>query len=213
MATPHADVDLGRTAQTYSMDKVGNFNNYYNNGMVDTREAQRRQSDHPAPTGVAMSYDDNGNLIDNSLTFKAVYDFRNRLVQVTRQDDTLQAAYSYDGLNRRIRKTTYDADGETVLSDVRYIYDGSRVIEERDLTNYNQLVARYAYGTQYVDELVRTYRDFNADGEFTGTNETLCYLQDRLFNVVALTDVYGRPRARFLRTLRPFHLPPDFRRR
>ena len=52
-------------------------------------------------------------------------------------------------------------------------------------------MARYVYGTQYVDELVRTYRDFNADGEFTDTNETLCYLQDRLYNVVALTDVFG----------------------
>ena len=142
--------------------------------------------------GATPVYDANGNLTDNGLTFKAVYDFRNRLVEVKRQDNTLQAAYSYDGLNRRIRKITYGTDGTTVLSDVRYIHDGSwRVIEERDHADSDRLVARYVYGTQYIDEPLRMYRDTNGDEQFADLNENFYYLQDRLFNVVALTDTDG----------------------
>ena len=37
----------------------------------------------------------------------------------------MPAASRPDGLNRRIRKITYGTDGTTVLSDVRYIHDGS----------------------------------------------------------------------------------------
>ncbi len=101
------------------------------------------------------------------------------------------AHYRYDGLGRRIRKITYDAN-EDEVSDTRYLYDGWRCIEERDENDSDELRARYIYGALYIDEPLRMYRDTNEDGAFTDEGDVnVYYLQDRLFNVVALTDTDG----------------------
>lgn len=96
-----------------------------------------------------------------------------------------------DGLNRRIRKIVYDAN-EAEVSDTRFLYDGWRCVEERDINDSQELRARYACGGLYVDEVLREYRDTNSDGAFDNANDVNVYcLQDRLFNVVALTDTEG----------------------
>jgi len=114
----------------------------------------------------------------------------NRLVEV-KDGANVVAHYRYDGLGRRIRKITYDAN-EDEVSDTRYLYDGWRCIEERDENDSDELRARYIYGALYIDEPLRMYRDTNEDGAFTDEGDVnVYYLQDRLFNVVALTDTDG----------------------
>jgi len=147
-----------------------------------------------------VGYDDNGNMnkapVPSDMAnhhYVCTYDFRNRLVKVETDGQTPKkvAEYFYDGLNRRIRKITYDAN-EDEVSDTRYLYDGWRCIEERDVNDSSELRARYVYGGLYVDEPVRMYRDTNDNGDFTDEGDTnVYYLQDRLFNVAALTDTDG----------------------
>ena len=184
------DGTVGQT--TYTLDAMGNWDKFYNDGADDDR-SHNDVNEITARTAGNPSHDNTGNLTDDGVNYKYVYDFRNRLVQAKRRgNNSLKAAYSYDGLNRRIRKIVYDADGSTELSDTRYLYDGRQCIEERDENDSQELRARYIYGILYIDEPVRMYRDTNSDGDFADVGDyNLYYLQDRLYNVVALTDTAG----------------------
>ena len=182
--------------QTYSLDAMGNFNSFYNNGTVDQRTHNTSNEIITRLLGGTAknpSYDAAGNMIDDGEQYKFVYDFRNRLISVTTRDTTPKKVldFAYDGLDRRIRKVSYATDGVTVVCDVRFLYDGQRIIEKRDHGNSDFLLARYVYGTQYIDEPIRMYRDSNLDGSFADPNDNFYFLQDRLFNVVALTDPDG----------------------
>ena len=186
--------------QTYSLDAMGNFVKLYDNGTVDQRT---HNTSNEIITrllgGVAKNptFDPAGDMTFDGENYNLGYDFRHRLVQVKRQDDTLFVAFSYDALNRRIRKTTYAANGTTVLCDERFLYDGSRIIEKRDDAT-GVVMNRWVYGIQYVDEPIRVYRDSNLNGDFTDPNENFYFLQDRLFNVVALTDTDGQVQERMV---------------
>jgi len=178
------------------LDKVGNWDYFDNDGTADDRSHNLANEITARTVGGQSknpSHDNTGNLTDDGENYKYVYDLRNRLVQVKRRgDDSLKAAYSYDGYNRRIRKIVYEGDGETEDSDTRYLYSGWRCIEERDENDSQELRARYVYGGLYIDEPVRMYRDNNGDGDFADAGDVnIYYLQDRLFNVVVLTDTDG----------------------
>ncbi len=182
--------------QTYSLDAMGNFNSFYNNGVVDQRTHNTSNEVITRLLGGTAknpSYDAAGNMTDDGDQYKFVYDFRNRLISVTTRDATPKKVldFAYDGLDRRIRKISYATDGVTVVCDVRFLYDGQRIIEKRDHGNSDFLLARYVYGTQYIDEPIRMYRDSNLDGSFADPNDNFYFLQDRLFNVVALADPDG----------------------
>ena len=187
--------------QTYSLDAMGNFVKFYNNGTVDERTHNTSNEIITRLLGGTAknpSFDAAGNMTDDGEQYKFVYDFRNRLVGVTTRDATPKKVldFAYDGLDRRIRKITYAGDGTTVTCDLRFLYDGQRIIETRDHANANRLLARYVYGTQYVDEPIRMYRDSNLDDSFADPNDNFYFLQDRLFNVVALTDPDGQVQER-----------------
>ena len=196
--------------QSYSLDAMGNFVKFYNNGTVDER-THNTSNEITARTvgGVSKNptFDPAGDMTFDGENYNLGYDFRHRLVQVKRQDDTLFVAFSYDALDRRIRKTTYAANGTTVLCDERFLYDGSRIIEKRDNAT-GVVMNRWVYGTQYVDEPIRVYRDSNLNGDFADSNENFYFLQDRLYNVVALTDPDGVVQERMVyEPYGRYHLP------
>jgi RHS repeat-associated protein len=81
--------------------------------------------------------DDNGNLsslVDGFGTF--TYDDENQLVQVE-LTEWLRSQFVYDGRGRLRQSTefSWDAGNWVQTAQVRYIYDGMRVIQERDGTN------------------------------------------------------------------------------
>lgn len=87
----------------------------------------------PAP--VSFTYDANGNLTSDGLrTFE--YDFDNQLtnVYVTGQ---WRSAFVYDALGRRRIRSEYTSSGGAWVktNEVRYVYDGPLVIQERDANN------------------------------------------------------------------------------
>jgi len=140
----------------------------------------------------APAWDNNGNLTSDGRTDHQVfgtstrlhfeYDYRNHLRRVSDDQDRTVAAYEYDGLNRRVRKTTVDAD-EAETSDVWYLWDGWQCVEERDLNTAGQPVLRqHVYGPGYVDHHAALV---DAQGA------VYYYLQDRMANVVALADSTG----------------------
>ena len=183
---------------TYSLDAMGNFAKFYNNGVVDQRTHNTSNEIITRLIGGTAknpSFDAAGNMTDDGEQYKFVYDFRNRLISVTTRDATPKKVldFSYDGLDRRVGKITYAADGTTALCRVRFLYDGQRIIEKRDndSDHLDLVMNRYVYGTQYIDEPIRMYRDANLNGDFADANENFYYLQDRLYNVVALADVDG----------------------
>jgi RHS repeat-associated protein len=87
------------------------------------------------PSTVAYSYDLNGNLLSDG-TRGFDYDDENQLIRVT-LTNYWKSEFTYDGkLRRRIRKEFVwlnSAWAET--NEVRYLYDGNLVVQERDLNN------------------------------------------------------------------------------
>ncbi|HEY5909953.1 MAG TPA: RHS repeat-associated core domain-containing protein [Verrucomicrobiae bacterium] len=88
---------------------------------------------------VPCSYDQNGNRITSgqgSGTTQYTYDDENRLTRVS-YSTAYRTDFTYDGLGRlRVRtEYTYYYGQWNVASVTRYIYDGKRVIQERDGNN------------------------------------------------------------------------------
>ncbi len=131
----------------------------------------------------------NGNLSNDGLR-SYIYDAFNRQIQVTRvSDSAVIAAYTYDGLGRRIRKvvTNGGITGTIPNGTSDYLYDDKQIIEERD--GSNDPVRQMSWGI-YVDELIQltTYTTLGGGSLAAGAYYPL---QDLLYRTTALTDSSG----------------------
>ncbi len=119
------------------------------------------------------------------------YDAWNRLVTVSQgaaSPGTLVVTYSYDGLNRRIRKLI--EAGETDITYDFYYNTGWQVLEVRkdEATNANPL-KQYVWGAQYIDAPIVRFYDGDQDGDVEDEGDnTLYYTYDAQFNVTSLVD-------------------------
>jgi RHS repeat-associated protein len=165
-------------------------------------DQQRTQNQTNEITGLASTtgpqwltpeHDHNGNMTlmprpdDLDEGYRAVYDAWNRLVKLETDEETpvLVAAYNYDGLNRRIRKTTSDGSRDYYYSDSWQVIEAG--VETEDIDE------QYVWGIRYIDDLVLRDRS-------TGTglgDERLYALQDANWSVVALSDTSGEIVERF----------------
>lgn len=106
------------------------------------------------------------------------YDAWNRLVRVAKPAGNLVAEYRYDGLNRRVLKTT---SCETR----RFYYNRNwQCVQE---TVEDQPTIHYTWGLRYVDDLVCRHTD----------TTPIYSLADANWNVVTLTDATGTPVERY----------------
>src|SRR5439155_26133890 len=105
-----------------------------------------------------------------------------RLVKIDRDDGVVVLnEFGPDGL--RIRRKITGDPARFVPSDVAYLYDSGRLIEERDLANGAAVLARFYYGDD-GDELIAG--DFAAPG---ATNLMRRYfLNDPMKSVLAVAD-------------------------
>lgn len=116
--------------------------------------------------GVAYTYDNNGSLIaDGAKTY--VWDARNRLKQI-KQGTSVVAAFEYDAMGRRTKKTV----GTAVT---QYVYDGANAVQE--LTSTNSVAANILGGIGMDQWFLR------AEGATTRH-----FLTDALGSTRALTD-------------------------
>ena len=141
---------LGPNRRAWSLNRLTN------NGATSTFSVDSLNQLTSAPAGTC-SYDGNGNLVQvsgSSLT-ACFYDDENRLIVITNGPGSLllsssgsgplsptptggwKTEFTYDGKSRlRIRKDYYAySTGYFLTNTTWYIYDGNRVIQERDGSN------------------------------------------------------------------------------
>src|SRR4051812_36928269 len=87
------------------------------------------------PTNVVFQYDSNGNLVFDGLR-AFDYDDENQLIRVT-VTNSFRSEFAYDGkMRRRIRREyAWQLGTWRITSEVRYVYDGNLVVQERDGLN------------------------------------------------------------------------------
>ena len=113
-------------------------NSTYTATAVDT--SSRTASDSVTlslPTSVTYSYDGNGNLTsDGRRSFE--YDYENQLTNVY-VASAWKSAFRYDAFGRKRVQKEYKWDAGTSswvkTNEVRYVYDGMLVVQERDANN------------------------------------------------------------------------------
>lgn len=89
----------------------------------------------PTSTSATLTYDQNGNLTNDTVRSFA-YDDDNQLIRVT-MSNVWSTAFVYDGkMRRRIRfESNWVSSAWVKTKEVRYVYDGMLVIQERDGNN------------------------------------------------------------------------------
>jgi RHS repeat-associated protein len=153
-----ADTAMNRA---YAFDGIGNRTSATNGtgGSATTvgytpNDLNQYETINPG-TAVNPTYDADGNLRNdagiNALTYglKYEWDAENRLIAVSKADDTLIATYTYDYMSRRIRKTTTAAAYPyQSASDTAYLYDGWNVVAEYSISGGSTvaLVQAYTWG-------------------------------------------------------------------
>lgn len=163
------DLDISNpiAENSYSYDALGSRTTHTDDAGTHTY-ATNSINGYTSVDGRTMQYDNCGNLVSDGLhTYQ--YNWNNLLVSV---DGGATAAYTYDAFHRRISKTT--PEGSTT-----YIYDGNKILEERDASN--QLAASYIYGAMGADDVVRMRRG----------GEDYFFHADRMGSVMAVTDAAG----------------------
>ncbi|WP_425395007.1 RHS repeat-associated core domain-containing protein [Aeoliella sp.] len=182
--------------QYFTLDQTGNweqFQQYYSEPLIQTRTHNTANEitnitetvGDPWPT---PGYDSNGNAIsfpqpkDLDDSYSAKYDAWNRLVEV-KEDSTVVATYSYDGLNRRTTR-----DDSTTLT--HFYYNNQwQCVEERTGSS-TTASKQYVWGIQYIDDLVLS----------DDVSDRYYYCQDANFNVVAALDNTGEVQERYAYT-------------
>lgn len=125
-----------RTTTVVAKDTAGNTTTEYwqlNSGSGSTPDAT-----------LAYTHDSEGNLLgDGTSTFE--WDLRNRLTAIV--TGTHRTEFTYDGSDRRVR--VVEKDSGTTTSDLRYVFNGLSLLEER--ASDNSTVLRRFYAGGHVD--------------------------------------------------------------
>src|SRR6266566_917184 len=149
-----ADSTVNTEDRGYFYDAAWNLNFRTNNGALKTFQVDNKNqlTNAPsfAPGNATLTYDANGNLFSKTIyNWWYDYDDENRLVNwyyySTGQDGfgsptdnaDLKTHFVYDGLGRLRTRDEYGVSSSApwtwvLVSETRYIYDGMRVIQERD---------------------------------------------------------------------------------
>jgi RHS repeat-associated protein len=136
----------------YAYDQAWNLNWRTNNGSASAFQIDVKNQLTSAPNG-SCTYDSNGNLLTSGGgRYQYSYDTENRLISW--QDNGAgrfpiphQTDFVYDGLGRLRIRDEYQQQSQqgpsgpgggstwSLVSETLYIYDGNRVIQERDMNN------------------------------------------------------------------------------
>ena len=101
--------------------------------------------------GQAMSYDSNGNLINDGIN-TYTRNARNQLTEVS-QNGVAQLSYAYDAMGRRIGKTVRSG------TPTQFLYDGDNTVQEAQGSAINPILTGFAVDERYArnDVTGRTY--------------------------------------------------------
>ncbi len=220
----------GVGGQEWTLDALGNWDEVGTDGNGDGDSADNGETvdrsfnaanelverkvinNSPQPHIVfPMSYDDNGNLVENPLNSlgnkrEFIYDAWNRLVKV-RNVTAFPATtkyigyYQYNGLNWRVvarmdaatpvgldqqRIYTYDADWRILQEEIDNFTNDSTGLGSPDGTNRH---VQQVWGVRGIDDPVLRRVDRNGDGDYLDSGNSDEELNDRAY--VHLTDALG----------------------
>ncbi len=163
-----ADSSVNTEDRGYTYDASWNLNYRTNNGVLSTFSVDNKNQLTNTTSVGTQTYDANGNLTYSDGPSNGYgYDDENRLANWYYYDGghngngnptsggDYRAEFVYDGKGRLRKRVEYQADGGgttwLILSGTRYIYDGMRVIQERNSAN-TPLVS-YTRGTDLSGSL------------------------------------------------------------
>jgi RHS repeat-associated protein len=224
-------------SQTWSLSQTGNWGTEEldldgtggyettNTGTFNTVNEMLTRSGHSG-----ISYDANGNLTDDGITYDYVYDAWNRLRTVKTQAGATVAEYRYNGLNQRIG-WHYDVDADNdVDSNDNWFYflnddrwrivasyrgnGGGTTVETNPKERFIYHMAGWggAGGSSYIDSVILRDRDdtsgWNSSSDGT-LEERRYYIQNWRADVVALLKDTGVmvERIKYSAYGVPFNLP------
>ncbi|GAA3087543.1 DUF6531 domain-containing protein [Streptomyces rectiviolaceus] len=117
------------------------------------------------------------------------WDGEDRLTAVTTPDGT-RWRYAYDSLGRRVAKRRLAADGESVIEEIRFVWDGPHLVEQTtwpsSSTDESTTITWDRDGLIPVAQTVRTTMDGAPQGGATSGD-----IDERFFAIV--TDLVGAP--------------------
>ena len=161
------------STESYTYDAVGNRTASHLSASYSYRPFNKLTS----TANATYSYDNNGNLISktgSSGTTTFAYDEENRLKQVTIPSGPT-VNYKYDGLGRRIQRTT------TAGANERYVYDSRDALV--DLNADWSVATTYLNGPGIDNHLRQT----------SATTGVSYFLNDHMGSTATLTDASGNP--------------------
>ena len=167
--------------QSFTLDGVGNWSSFNDNGTSQTRTHDRRNRIGSISGLTTPLYDNNGNMTRDEQGRTLTYDGWDRLVSVSGTSGTV--TYAYDALGRRISEDYGGGDRRELVYG-----DGWQVLEELNSGGATQRA--YVWGLGYIDALI--LRD-------EGT-QRLYAQQDANWNVTSLADTSGTVVERFIFT-------------
>ena len=144
-ASGQSQMNLG-----YYYDAGWNLNWRTNNGTPTSFSVDNLNQLSGGPTS-PYTYDSDGNLTAQNNNYSYTYDDEDRLVSMS-YTATFRTDFKYDGLGRLRQRLEYSWNGSWYLSStVNYVYDGRRVIQERD--GNNTPTVSYTRGTDLAGSL------------------------------------------------------------
>jgi RHS repeat-associated protein len=199
------NLNAGRTAisgtpsweEDFAFDPTGNWDNYLTK-VTGTTALNQNRTHNPANEILTLSgsstlvaFNAAGNMTKAPKTtnwasaYDLVWDAWNRLAQV-KDGATTVAAYAYDGLTRRVTKTT----GGTT----RHFYYSAQwqILEER-VGASTAAQRQFVWGERYPDDLV--LRDRDTDGN--GSLDERLYVQHDYFHPTAVSNTSGAVQERY----------------
>jgi RHS repeat-associated protein len=118
------------------------------------------------------TYDNNWNIINN-WKYKFIYDYKNRIVEVTDLDDIILVEYSYDILDRRYKK-------ESNNKLVEYTFSNENILQEQITNSWSSTITKEYINWLLTDDLiaydldsVRYYFNLNHLGSVDGISDNL----------------------------------------
>src|SRR5207247_1152644 len=167
----------------YLYDAAWNLSKRTNNAGTDTFSVDSKNQYSSGPGG-SFTYDDNGNLTYYGQTSGweryFTYEAENQLMSV-QVPGYFYSTFTYDGRGRRQQRTKYTWNGSSWVfaQTINYIYDGMRVIQERD-NNGNTPLVSYTRGSDLSGSfegaggigglLARSHAYQSGSGSFTNHN-------------------------------------------
>jgi RHS repeat-associated protein len=169
-----AQYGIDDTNEIFTIDKLGNRTNVkLKDNTNEVYVVDTNTNRYTSIDAVGLEYDAAGNLTKDKNGYEYKYDYENRLVLITKDDNDI-ASFAYDAIGRRVRK--YDAVAEETT--LYYYGSGSQVLCEYDGSGIFQKFFVYGNG---VDEVLLTSNGI----------DDYYYVHDHLNSPVALVNASG----------------------